>query len=51
MMAPNMKAKALGAFLATASPLTNYLRDKFSPLKPRIPEPGTNMPPVEMIPR
>lgn len=51
MMAPNMKAKAIGAFLASASPLTNYLRDKFAPVKPRVPEPGSNTPLVEMIPR
>lgn len=50
MMAPNSKAKMLGAFLSAASPLTNYLRDKFvNTTKPRIPEPGTDMPPIEFI--
>jgi hypothetical protein len=77
MMAPNSKLKAIGAFVSTVSPLTQYLRDKIrstpevpelsgeekriysSPafgmypqmprpqMRPRIPTPGTNMPPVE----
>jgi hypothetical protein len=77
MMAPNPRLKAIGAFVSTVSPLTQYLRDKIrstpetpelSPeeimmnsrpafgiypqmprpqLRPRIPAPGTNMPPVE----
>jgi hypothetical protein len=76
-MVPNPMAKALGAALATASPLSLYLRDKIGApsdapelteqdrminsrpafgmypqmprpqLRPRIPAPGTNMPPVE----
>jgi hypothetical protein len=82
-MVPNPMAKALGAALATASPLSLYLYDKVkaipgaedmpapteaellaaqkpafgiypkpmsrAPLRPRIPEPGTNLPPVEFI--
>lgn len=74
---PFMPAKVLGTAIATASPLTNYLRDKlgtaeqvpelteqermiysrpaFTPpqiglprrLMPRVPAPGTNLPPVE----
>jgi hypothetical protein len=76
-MVPNPMAKALGAALATVSPLSLYLRDKIGApsdapelteqdrminsrpafgmypqmprpqLRPRIPAPGTNMPPVE----
>ena len=80
-MVPNPMAKALGAALATASPLSLYLYDKVkaipgaedmpapteaellaaqkpafgiypkpmsrAPLRPRIPAPGTNLPPVE----
>ena len=82
-MVPNPMAKALGAALATASPLSLYLYDKIkaipkaeempipteeellatqkpafgmypkpmsrAPLRPRIFEPGTNLPPVEFI--
>jgi hypothetical protein len=77
-MIPNPMAKALGAALSTASPLSLYLRDKIGapsdapelteqervfasrpafgmyprpmgqrPLRPRVPAPGTNLPPVE----
>lgn len=49
MMMPGVKAKMLGAFLASASPLTNYLRDRFAPIKPRVPEPGTNLPPTQFV--
>lgn len=78
-MVPNPMAKAIGASLATASPLSLYLYDKIRapsdapelteeeimfasrpaimpvkirrtpPLQPRIPAPGTNLPPVEFI--
>ena len=78
-MVPNPMAKALGAALSTASPLSLYLRDKIGTpsdapelteeekmfasrpafgmypqmprpqLRPRIPAPGTNLPPVEFM--
>jgi hypothetical protein len=53
-MAPHPLAKILGGALSAASPLSLYLYDKIKnsqpPLpKPRIPEPGTNLPPVEFI--
>lgn len=55
-MAPHPMAKIIGGGLAAASPLSLYLYDKIRSRKqpmpqPRIPEPGSNMPPVEMIPR
>lgn len=55
-MAPHPLVKVLGAALSAASPLSLYLYDKVKnsqpPLpKPRIPEPGTNLPPVEFIAR
>lgn len=51
-MAPHPLAKVLGGALSAASPLSLYLYDKIKgsqpPLpKPRIPAPGTNLPPVE----
>jgi hypothetical protein len=78
-MVPNPMAKALGAALATASPLSLYLYDKIGApsdapelteqekmlnsrpafgmypqmprpqLRPRVPAPGTNLPPVEFM--
>ena len=79
-MTPHPMAKALGAALSTASPLSLYLRDKIGapsdepelteqemflasrpafgmyptsmprpPLRPRVPAPGTNLPPVEFM--
>jgi hypothetical protein len=51
-MAPHPLVKVLGGALSAASPLSLYLYDKIKnspqPLpKPRVPEPGTNLPPVE----
>jgi hypothetical protein len=52
---PHPVTKAVGAGLGALSPLTLYLYDKMrqreqqQPLKPRIPEPGTNFPPSEML--
>ena len=49
-MAPHPLAKILGGVLSAASPLSLYLYDKIKnpPLpKPRVPAPGTNLPPVE----
>jgi hypothetical protein len=49
-MAPNPLVKILGGALSAASPLSLYLYDKIKnpPLpKPRVPDPGTNLPPVE----
>ena len=49
-MAPNPLVKILGGALSAASPLSLYLYDKIKnpPLpKPRVPELGTNLPPVE----
>lgn len=54
-MAPHPIAKILGGGMAAVSPLSLYLYDKMrerlknEPLKPRIPEPGTNFPPSEML--
>jgi hypothetical protein len=78
-MTPHPMAKALGAALSTASPLSLYLRDKIGApsdapelteqeqalnsrpafgmypqmprpqLRPRVPAPGTNLPPVEFM--
>jgi hypothetical protein len=55
-MAPHPLAKILGGALSAASPLSLYLYDKIKnsqpPLpKPRVPEMGTNLPPVEFIAR
>ena len=55
-MAPHPLAKIIGGSLSAASPLTLYLYDKIrnrppEPLKPRVPEPGTNLPPTQFIPR
>jgi len=55
-MAPHPLAKILGGALSAASPLSLYLYDKIKnsqpPLpKPRVPELGTNLPPVEFIAR
>lgn len=53
-MAPHPLVKILGGALSAASPLSLYLYDKIKnpPLpKPRVPEPGTNLPPVEFIAR
>jgi hypothetical protein len=54
-MAPHPLAKILGGALSAASPLSLYLYDKIKnsqpPLpKPRIPAPGTNLPPTEFLP-
>lgn len=51
-LAPHPLAKLIGGGLSAASPLTLYLYDKIKnrpqpPLQPRIPEPGTNIPPSE----
>ena len=53
-LAPHPLAKLIGGGLSAASPLTLYLYDKIknrqpAPLQPRVPEPGTNLPPTEFI--
>lgn len=53
-LAPHPIAKIIGGSLSAASPLTLYLYDKIKnrpqpPLEARVPEPGTNLPPIEFV--